>query len=93
MEFDIKTLKPTFRFDHGTAGRSNGIADRRRLGLPQQILDFARRQIDPAHLKTDDLLDEIHHQRDLARQDRQASCCSPDRRLSPWQSSWLKGWK
>jgi DNA mismatch repair protein MutS2 len=70
MEFDIKTLKPTYRLIMGLPGRSNALLIAGRLGLPQQILDFARRQIDPAHLKTDDLLDEIHHQRDIARQDR-----------------------
>ena len=71
MEFDIKTLKPTFRLIMGLPGRSNALLIARRLGLPDEILHFARRQIDPTHLQTDDLLDEIHHQRDLARQDRQ----------------------
>jgi len=71
MEFDIKTLKPTFRLIMGLPGRSNALLIAGRLGLPHQILDLARRQIDPAQLKTDDLLDEIHHQRDLARHDRQ----------------------
>ena len=75
MEFDIKTLKPTFRLIMGLPGRSNALLIAGRLGLPSQILNFARKQIDPAQLRTDDLLDEIHRQRDLARQDRQQAAC------------------
>ncbi len=70
VEFDLETLRPTFRLTIGLPGRSNALAIAQRLGLPQEIIDEARKDIDPDELKADDLLNEIHQQRDLARQAR-----------------------
>jgi len=41
MEFDLTTLRPTFRLTLGSTGRSNAIAVARRLGLDSQVLDDA----------------------------------------------------
>ncbi len=70
VEFDIATLRPTFRLTIGLPGRSNALAIAQRLGLPGEIISDARREINPEDLRADDLLNEIHHQRDLARQAR-----------------------
>lgn len=70
VEFDLETLRPTYRLTIGLPGRSNALAIAQRLGLPQGIIDEARKDISPDELKADDLLNEIHHQRDLARQAR-----------------------
>jgi DNA mismatch repair protein MutS2 len=40
------------------------------LGLPAEIIQLARSTLDPSELKADDLLDEIHRQRNLARRAR-----------------------
>lgn len=71
MEFDLKTLRPTFHLMIGLPGRSNALLIAERLGLPDGILEAARSEIHPDELKADALLDEIHRQRDLARQTRQ----------------------
>lgn len=42
MEFDLKSLRPTYRFTLGLPGRSNAISIASRLGLPQQVIDRAR---------------------------------------------------
>jgi DNA mismatch repair protein MutS2 len=68
VEFDLKSLKPTYHLTIGLPGRSNALAIAERLGLPQEIIDAARSEINPADLRAEDLLDEIHRQRDLARE-------------------------
>jgi DNA mismatch repair protein MutS2 len=68
MEFDLKTLGPTYRLTVGLPGRSNALAIAKRLGLQDDVIEQARSGIDPADLKAEDLLDEIHRERDRARQ-------------------------
>lgn len=65
LEFDLETLRPTYRLTIGLPGRSNALAIAERLGLRQEIIDMARQDIDPTELGADDLLDEIRRQRDL----------------------------
>jgi DNA mismatch repair protein MutS2 len=66
VQFDLDSLQPTFRLSIGLPGRSNALAIAERLGLPLAIIDRARDQLDPEELKADQLLDEIHHQREQA---------------------------
>jgi DNA mismatch repair protein MutS2 len=73
VEFDLKTLLPTYHLTIGLPGRSNALAIAERLGLPESIITTARAEIDPTDLRAEDLLDEIHRQRDLARQSREAT--------------------
>jgi DNA mismatch repair protein MutS2 len=70
VEFDLETLRPTFHLTIGLPGRSNAVAIAQRLGLPEGIIKSARAEISPEDLRADDLLDEIHRQRDRARQAR-----------------------
>ena len=73
MEFDLKTLRPTYRLTLGIPGRSNALAIAKRLNLPEEILESAKTMIDPAELKSEELLNEIHHQREIARKARSAA--------------------
>lgn len=73
VEFDLQTLQPTYHLTIGLPGRSNALAIAERLGLPSDIIDAARAKINPLDLRAEDLLDEIHRQRDLARQAREAA--------------------
>ena len=73
MEFDLKTLRPTYRLTIGLPGRSNAFAIAQRLNLPEEILESARAMIDPDEIKAEDLLNEIHHQREVARKARAAA--------------------
>lgn len=70
MEFDLESLSPTYRLTIGLPGRSNALSIASRLGLREDIIETARSQIDPNDLKAEDLLDEIHRQRDLSHQAR-----------------------
>ena len=73
MEFNLQTLRPTYHLTLGLPGRSNALLIAERLGLPDEIVQAARGTLDPNDLKAEDLLDEIHRQRDLARQARTAA--------------------
>jgi len=67
VEFDLESLRPTYHLVIGIPGRSNALAIAERLGLPQSIISAARAELTPQDLHADDLLDEIHRQRDLSR--------------------------
>ena len=73
VEFDLDSLRPTYHLTIGLPGRSNALAIAERLGLPQEIVQAARSTIHPDDLRAEDLLDEIHRQRDLARSARSAA--------------------
>jgi DNA mismatch repair protein MutS2 len=70
VEFNLETLQPTYHLTIGLPGRSNALAIADRLGMPMPIIEKARSDINPADLQAEDLLEEIHRQRDLARQSR-----------------------
>ena len=73
VEFDLDTLQPTFHLTIGLPGRSNALAIAKRLGLPESIVTEARSELRPEDLQAEDLLDEIHRQRDMSRQSRSAA--------------------
>jgi len=70
MEFDLKSLRPTYRLNIGLPGRSNALLIAEKIGLPVSIIEDARSSVSPDDVRAEDLLDEIHSQRDLARTDR-----------------------
>lgn len=71
LEFDMQTLKPTYHLSLGLPGRSNALSIAEKLGLPDRIISQARQTIHPDELRAEDLLDEIYHQRKLAREARE----------------------
>lgn len=70
VEFDLKSLRPTYRLLTGVPGRSNALEIARRLGLDEEIIQDARGMINPSELRAEDLIDEIHRQLENARQAR-----------------------
>ena len=44
VEFDERTLRPTYRLHIGVAGSSHALSIAARLGLPQDVVDLARKQ-------------------------------------------------
>jgi DNA mismatch repair protein MutS2 len=73
VEFDLETLSPTYHLTLGLPGRSNALSIASRLGLPEDIVAAAREGISPTDLRAEDLLEEIHRQRDAAQEARTAA--------------------
>jgi DNA mismatch repair protein MutS2 len=71
LEFDIKTLRPTYKLTLGLPGRSNALLIAQKLGLPQPIIDSARAEINPLDLRADKLLDDIRKERNRTSRERE----------------------
>jgi len=71
LEFDVQTLRPTYRLTIGLPGRSNALLIAQRLGLDQGIIAAAREHIDPAELRADKLLDDIRKERNRTSRERE----------------------
>jgi DNA mismatch repair protein MutS2 len=66
LEFNVQTLRPTYKLTIGLPGRSNALAIAQRLGLPEEIIDAARAEVNPDDLRADKLIGDIHRQRKIA---------------------------
>lgn len=58
-EFDVDTLSPTYRLLIGIPGKSNAFAIARKLGLPTQVIDHARNQVDNDTLDMETILADL----------------------------------
>lgn len=73
VEFDVDSLRPTFRLLIGVPGKSNAFLISKRLGLSDDIIDKARELIAEDSLKFEDLIENLQHSNISARQDAQKS--------------------
>ncbi len=62
-EFDVQTLRPTYRLLIGIPGKSNAFAISKRLGLPMHIIDAAKDLIDNDNRSFEDVLGDIESAR------------------------------
>jgi len=68
VEFDMRTLSPTYRLTIGLPGRSNALAIAERLGLDADILTRARSLVAPEEQDTDVLLAHVKSATEAAEQ-------------------------
>ena len=62
-EFDVGTLRPTYRLLTGIPGKSNAFAIAARLGLQPAILERAKEQISTENTRFEDVLAELEKER------------------------------
>jgi DNA mismatch repair protein MutS2 len=63
VEFDIQTLRPTYRLLIGIPGSSNAFAISRRLGLTDRIIDRAKELVNKEHADFETVLHALEEQK------------------------------
>lgn len=71
-EFDVATLRPTYRLTIGIPGKSNAFAIASKLGLPEYIITSAKEQIDSDAVDMETLLADLEASKRSMEEDEKA---------------------
>src|SRR5699024_4654932 len=69
-ELHVETLRPPYRLLIGIPGKSNAFAISQRLGLPEEVIETARQQMDSEAVRFEEVLSELERQRQRLEKDQ-----------------------
>ena len=72
-EFDVATLRPTYRLLIGIPGKSNAFAISKRLGLPDFLIDDAKARLNSEDVRFEDLVAGLEDERKQLMDDRESA--------------------
>ncbi len=70
-EFDVSTLKPTYKLLIGVPGRSNAFAISQKLGIGEDIIENAKRMVSKENLRFETVVSSLEEARKTAEQERE----------------------
>ena len=69
MEFDVESLRPTYKLMMGIPGRSNAFEISQRLGLPQSVIDSAREHLSQEIVRFEDVIQSAEKHKEAAQRE------------------------